>query len=160
MGVFVNGLLHHVGNKLRFFQQRGLFRFQLGGIKEQVHHLTAVGDSGSDTFPHPILPKPFYGAPGTVCNESYLVIGPFKDETECRNVMSYIATKFFRFLVLQKKNSQNAARGVYQFVPQQDFSKPWTDEELYKKYGITAEEIEFIDSMIRPMDLEGDSDGN
>ena len=44
VGVFVNGLLHHVGNKLRFFQQRGLFRFQLGGIKEQVHHLTAVGD--------------------------------------------------------------------------------------------------------------------
>lgn len=120
----------------------------------------AKAGSGSDTFPHPILPKPFYGAPGTVCNESYLVIGPFKDETECRNVMSYIATKFFRFLVLQKKNSQNAARGVYQFVPQQDFSKPWTDEELYEKYGITAEEIDFIDSMIRPMDLEGDSDGN
>lgn len=75
-------------------------------------------------------------------------------------MMSYISTKFFRFLVLQKKNSQNAARGVYQFVPQQDFSKPWTDEELYEKYGITNEEIEFIDSMIRPMDLEGDSDGN
>ncbi len=120
----------------------------------------AKAGSGSDAFPHPILPKPFYGAPGTVCNESYLVIGPFKDEKECRNVMSYIATKFFRFLVLQKKNSQNAARGVYQFVPQQDFSKPWTDEELYEKYGITNEEIEFIDSMIRPMDLEGDSDGN
>lgn len=74
--------------------------------------------------------------------------------------MTYIATKFFRFLVLQKKNSQNAARGVYQFVPQQDFSKPWTDDELYEKYGITAEEIDFIDSMIRPMDLEDDSDGN
>lgn len=120
----------------------------------------AKAGSGSDTFPHPILPKPFYGAPGTVCNESYLVIGPFKDETECRNVMSYIATKFFRFLVLQKKNSQNAARGVYQFVPQQDFSKPWTDEELYAQYDITDDEVKFIDSMIRPMDLEGDSDDN
>ena len=70
--------------------------------------------------------------------------------------MSYIATKFFRFLVLQKKNSQNAAKGVYQLVPQQDFSKPWTDKELYAKYGITDEEIAFIDSMVRPMDLEGD----
>jgi len=69
--------------------------------------------------------------------------------------MSYIATKFFRFLVLLKKNSQNAAKGVYQLVPQQDFSKQWSDEELYAKYSITDEEIAFIDSMIRPMDLNG-----
>lgn len=116
----------------------------------------AKAGSGSDSFPHPILPKPFYGEPGSVCNESYLVIGPFKNRTECENAMSYIATKFFRFLVLQKKNSQNAAKGVYQLVPQQDFSKPWTDKELYAKYGITDEEIAFIDSMVRPMDLEGD----
>lgn len=116
----------------------------------------AKAGSGSDAFPHPILPKPFYGEPNTVCNESYLVIGPFSNKDECENVMSYIATKFFRFLVLLKKNSQNAARGVYQLVPKQDFSKPWTDEELYEKYGLTEEEIAFIDSMIKPMDLGGD----
>lgn len=116
----------------------------------------AKAGSGSDTFPHPILPKPFYGAPGTVCNESYLVIGPFKDKNECENAMSYIATKFFRFLVLLKKNSQNAAKGVYQLVPQQDFSKPWTDEELYQKYGLTDGEIAFIDLMIKPMELGGE----
>ena len=118
----------------------------------------AKAGSGSDSFPHLILPKPFYGAPDTVCNESYLVIGPFKDKRECENVMSYIATRFFRFLVLQKKNSQNAAKGVYQLVPQQDFSKPWTDAELYAKYGLTDEEIAFIESMIRPMDLTGGED--
>ena len=50
--------------------------------------------------------------------------------------MSYISTKFFRFMVLQKKNAQDAMRGVYQFVPMQDFSKPWTDEELYAKYRL------------------------
>ena len=127
-------------------------------VDSNISQITSK-DLDSDAFPHPILPKPFYGAPNTVCNESYLVIGPFANEEECRNAMSYIATKFFRFLVLQKKNSQNAAKGVYQFVPQQDFSKPWTDEELYKKYGISEEEIAFIDSMIKPMDLEGDSDG-
>lgn len=112
----------------------------------------AKAGSGSDTFPHPILPKPFYGAPKTVCNESYLVIGPFTNKSECDNVMSYISTKFFRFLVLLKKNSQNAARGVYQLVPQQDFCKPWTDEELYKKYGLDETEIDFIESMIKPME--------
>lgn len=112
----------------------------------------AKAGSGSDSFPHPILPKPFYGAPQTVCNESYLVIGPCKDEEECNNLISYISTKFFRFLVLLKKNSQNAAKGVYQLVPQQDFSKPWTDEELYTKYGLTDEEVAFIESMIKPME--------
>lgn len=109
--------------------------------------------SGSDSFPHPILPKPFYGEPGSVCNESYLLIGPFTTKKECQNVISYICTKFFRFLVMLKKNSQNAPKGVYSLVPQQDFSKPWTDEELYKKYGITKEEQTFIDTMIRPMNL-------
>ena len=68
------------------------------------------------------------------------------------NVVSYIKTRFFRFLVLLKKNTQHASRGVYEFVPIQDFSKPWTDEELYAKYGLTQEEIDFIESMIRPME--------
>lgn len=120
-------------------------------------HKVYIGEagSGSDTFPHSILSKPFYGEPGSMCNQSYLVIGPFKDKQECENVMSYISTKFFRFMVLQKKNAQHAMRGVYQFVPVQDFSKPWTDDELYKKYGLTEDEIAFIDSMIKPMDLTG-----
>lgn len=112
--------------------------------------------SGSDSFPHSILTKPFYGAPGTICNESYLVIGGFNSKNECLNVMSYISTKLFRFLVLLKKSSQNTARGVYQFVPVQDFSHTWTDEMLYEKYGISEDEIAFIDSMVRPMELDGD----
>lgn len=110
--------------------------------------------SGSDSFPHQILSKPFYGEPNTVCNQTYLVIGPFNDKTECENVISYISTKFFRFMVLQHKNSQDAMRAVYQFVPMQDFSKSWTDEELYEKYGFNQEEIDFIDSMIKPMDAD------
>lgn len=55
-------------------------------------------------------------------------------------------------MVLLKKISQNATKEVYSLVPLQDFSHPWTDEMLYEKYGITAEEQAFIDSMIRPMD--------
>lgn len=108
--------------------------------------------SGSDTFPHLILTKPFYGAPNTICNETYLVIGPFENKFICENVISYISTKFFRFLVLLKKNSQNAAKSVYSFVPMQDFSRPWSDAELYAKYGLTAAETAFIESMIRPME--------
>ncbi len=123
-------------------------------------HKVLIGKagSGSDSFPHSILSRPFYGEPNTVCNQTYLVIGPFDSKKICENVMSYISTKFFRFMVLQRKNSQDAMRQVYDFVPIQDFSKPWTDEELYKKYGITEDEIAFIDSMIRPMDLSGVKD--
>ncbi len=67
--------------------------------------------------------------------------------------MSYMKTKFFRFLVLLKKNTQHATSKVYSFVPMQNFSEEWTDEKLYKKYGLTQEEIDFIESMVRPMEL-------
>ena len=72
------------------------------------------------------------------------------------NIISYISTKFFRYLVSIKKKTQNGPRGVYQFVPLQDFSKPWTDEELYAKYNLTQEEIDFIESMIKPMEIDGE----
>ena len=112
--------------------------------------------SGSDAFPHPILGRPFVGIPKTVSSETFIFIGPFENEEVCKNVMSYISTKFMRFLAMLKKVTQSTTRTVYTLVPIQDFSKPWTDEELYAKYGITKEEQDFIDSMIRPMDLEGD----
>jgi site-specific DNA-methyltransferase (adenine-specific) len=107
---------------------------------------------GGDEIPVVVLGKPIVGSPGTCCTETYLVIGPFTSEEICRNVVSYINTRFFRFLVMQKKNSQNATRKVYFLVPDQDFSRPWTDEDLYKKYGLTEEEIAFIESMVRPKD--------
>ena len=55
-------------------------------------------------------------------------------------------------MVLMIKNTQNATRRVYNLVPIQDFSEPWTDAKLYKKYGLTKEEINFIESMIKPME--------
>ncbi len=110
----------------------------------------AYGERGD--FPYLMLGKPFVAEKGSCCTETYLVIGPFTNKNICENVISYIKTKFFRFLVLQKKNTQNAAKGVYTFVPLQDFSHPWTDKMLYEKYQLGKEEIAFIESMIRPMD--------
>ena len=92
-------------------------------------------------------------APGTICNETYLVIGAFKTETEAKNLMNYMKTLFFRFLVSQFMYSHHITKDSYQFVPIQDFTQSWTDEKLYAKYGITEEEIVFIESMIRPMDV-------
>ena len=103
-------------------------------------------------FPHQILNKPIYGKPNSACTETYLVIGPFANKERCDNIISYINTRVFRFLVLLIKNTQSAPKRVYQFVPQQKFDKPWTDEELYKKYGLTEEEIAYIEKMVRPME--------
>lgn len=117
-------------------------------------YIPAAGGSGIDSQ---ILGHPFYGEPNSVCSQTYLVIGydvykhKFTKE-QCENIISYIKTKFFRYLVSIKKKTQNGPRGVYQFVPMQDFSHPWTDEMLYKKYGLTEEEIAFIESMIKPME--------
>jgi site-specific DNA-methyltransferase (adenine-specific) len=111
----------------------------------------AYGERGA--FPYFVIGKPFYGAPETCCTETYLVIGSFENERYCKNVISYMRTKFFRFLVLLKKNTQHATSKVYSFVPMQDFSESWTDEKLYEKYNLDKAEIAFIESMIRPMDL-------
>lgn len=121
-------------------------------------YIPAAGGSGTD---QQILGYPFYGEPNSVCSQTYLIIGydPQKHnftKEECMNIISYISTKFFRYLVSIKKKTQNGPRGVYQFVPLQDFSKPWTDEELYAKYNLTQEEIDFIESMIKPMEIDGE----
>ena len=96
--------------------------------------------------------KPIYAAPNSCCTQTYLVIGPFANEKRCRSVIRYIRTKFFHFMLNIKKNTQDAMRGVYQFVPQQNFDEEWTDEKLYRKYGLTAEEIAYIEKMVRPME--------
>jgi len=117
-------------------------------------YISAAYGAGED-FPHQIIGKPILGEPGSCCSETYLLIGPFESKQEAENVITYITTKFFRHMVLLQKSTQHTSKKVYSYVPMQDFSKPWTDEELYKKYGLTDDEIAFIDSMIRPMNLNG-----
>lgn len=109
--------------------------------------------SGSDAFPHIILGRPFLAEAPSACSETYIVAGAYDSIEECRNLMGYISTRFFRFLVLLMKVTQDATAKVYTFVPLQDFTEEWTDEKLYEKYGITEDEIAFIESMIRPMEL-------
>ena len=92
----------------------------------------------------------------THCNYTYLVLGYDNNrhnfsEKECLNMISYIKTRFFRYLVSLKKKTQDNPRDVFQFVPIQDFSKSWTDDELYKKYHLTQAEIEYIESLIKPL---------
>ena len=75
-----------------------------------------------------------------------------KSKDQAMNFFNYLKTDFVRFLILQSLSSINLSREAYILVPLPDFSHPWTDEMLYKKYGLTDEEIAFIESMIRPME--------
>ena len=96
----------------------------------------------------------FVGAPGTICTETYLVVGTELDLTQekASNLSNYLRTRFARFLLSLAKISQHGTGKTYRFIPLQDFSKSWTDEELYTRYGLTAEETDFIESKIKPME--------
>ena len=90
--------------------------------------------------------------PKTICTETYLVVGSFNSEAEAKHLVAYMKTLFFRFLVSQFMYSHHITRDSYRLVPIQDFAQEWTDEKLYAKYGLTEDEIAFIESMIRPME--------
>ena len=96
---------------------------------------------------------------GELCTASYFLAGCSEDISYATNVKKYIETKFVRFLVLQAISSINLSKDSFKFVPMQDFSKSWTDEELYAKYELTQEEIEFIDNMMKEIDSGGDDNG-
>lgn len=89
-----------------------------------------------------------------ICTESYIVIGADMDLTEdtANNLAAYLQTKFARFCHSLAKVSQDATSKTYRFVPVQDFTKLWTDEELYNKYGLTSDEISFVETTIKPME--------
>ena len=97
-------------------------------------------------------PEPILGEPNSVCTETFLVIGPFTNKKEQENCYSYMSCKLFKVLLYYGKGTMQVSKSVFSLIPLQDFSEPWTDEKLYKKYNLTAEEIAFIESMIRPMD--------
>lgn len=128
--------------------------------KYKVYIAKAYGERGN--FPYFVIGKPFMGDKNTCCTETYLVVNPTDSKTEAENILSYMKTRFFRFFVLFMKNTQNAPKGVYRFVPMQDFSSnstiDWSqsikniNEQLYKKYKLEPNEIEFINSMIKEME--------
>ena len=110
--------------------------------------------NGGDAFPHQIIGKAFYGEPGSICSQTYLVVG-YKDnftKEMCENIISYMSTRFFRYLVFIKKKTQDNPSNVFQFVPLQDFARPWSDADLYAKYSLSDKEINFIESTIKPME--------
>ncbi len=113
--------------------------------------LLGMAGPGNDGYPHMILGQPMVAAPGSACTMTYLVIGPVKSDTEAENLSTYLRTRFARFLIALRKNTQHIRADRFSYVPALDWSVRWTDEALYKRYKITPDEQAFIASIVREM---------
>ena len=115
--------------------------------------LIPAASDGNENYPLPIWDQagPFVSGPGEACSETYLVASLAKTKGEAENIAAYMRTKFFRFMVSIRKVAQHNKIENFSFVPDIPMDKKWTDEELYKRYAFTKEDIAFIDSMIREM---------
>ncbi len=116
----------------------------------------APGTGNRDTYPHRIISTPFVGEPGSISSETYLCIGPFDSKRQAESVLSYLSCRLTRLLILLHKPSQHVTRKVYSFVPIQKWTRQWTDKDLYAKYALSASEITFIESIVRPMPASAD----
>lgn len=117
--------------------------------------------NGGDSLPHQIVGKPFVVPGNSAVTQTFMVAGVFDDEAEAELYTQYLRTRFVRFLIRQRKISQHNRPDTFAFVPDLPMDRAWTDESLYKKFGITKSEQEYIESVIRPMiaDAElGDED--
>ena len=124
--------------------------------KVYIPYTIGKGDAGKDIW------NPFYGEKSSCCTTSFLVCGPFNSKVEADNCIKYIRTKFFRILADIIKNTQSTPRSVYQFIPLQKFVNNneinWSksiaeiDKQLYKKYGLSNDEVEFVESHVKSME--------
>lgn len=100
------------------------------------------------------LSRPIIAEPGTACTETYLVAGYFDDEISAKRYATYLRTRFVRFLVSLRKATQHATRDVYAFVPDIPLDRDWTDAALYQRYGLTRDEIAFVEAQVAPHEKE------
>lgn len=107
----------------------------------------AYGERGS--LPAKVLGPTMIAGPNSVCTQTYLAIGPLGSEKEAKSLEKYLSTRFARFLISLRKISQHAWRNTYSWLPQQSWDKDWSDEVLFAKYGITADEQTYICSMVK-----------
>ena len=114
--------------------------------------------NGGDGLPHQIVGKPLIAPSPSVCTQSFLFFY-VNSQNAAKSIQSYYVTRFFRFLVSLRKITQHATHSTYTWVPMQEWSRTWTDEELYEKYGITREEQEYIASQVRAINLDDSEDG-
>jgi site-specific DNA-methyltransferase (adenine-specific) len=125
-------------------------------LVDKIKVIVSKASPGGDEYPHAVIGQPIIAGKNSASTETYLVISTVNNLKEGSFLASYMSTRFFRFLVSLIKNTQNISKGSFAFVPLQKLNQNWTDDVLYKKYGISEDEIKFIESMVRPKELAGE----
>ena len=153
----------HLSNKsIRIFTSKGwqcVNRTEISSNIDQVHRWKVImsktgaehaGQSDSNGMKR-VISRIMVIAPDEICSESYLLLSCFDNQEEAENLLAYMKTRFVRFLLSSILLTQNIAKDKFKLIPLQDFTHCWNDKELYKKYDLTSNEIEYIESLIKPM---------
>lgn len=119
-------------------------------ISEWKVLIPEAGSDGGQKIPDLVLGKPLITKPESVCTQTYLAFW-VKSEEEAKSLVSYIETKFFRFLVSLRKITQHALRSTYTWVPMQTWNKTWRDQDLFDFYDLTVEERTYVESVIKTL---------
>ena len=152
-------LLYHIENqkrKVEYAAYDDIIKNKQDVDKPKVF-VPGTGGSGRDPY---VIGRPEIAPAHSVCSQSYLYAA-FENDNQSANFCKYLYTKFLRVLVSVMKITQSAPQRVYRFVPLQDFTAQsdidWSksvaeiDQQLYKKYNLSQDEIDFIEKMIKPM---------
>lgn len=118
---------------------------------DKIKVLMAKAGSINGTYPNNVIGSSLIADPPSVCTETFLIVGTAENEQEAENYLNYLHTRFVRFLILLRTPTQNLSKGCFAFVPSLPMREVWTDEKLYKRYGITEREQEFIESLVKEM---------
>lgn len=122
--------------------------FKNAALVDKFKVLLSASYGVGETF-HPVTSKPFLTPPGSCCTETFLVVGSFDNRKSAENLIEYMRTKFFRFMLSIVKNTQHISRDRFKFVPEVDLSVVWTDAMLYDLFKLSPQEKEFIEGRVR-----------
>lgn len=141
--------------KKEYMEARDKNKNNINGFKIFIPKAIGSGKFG-ETIPSPVI-----SFPGESSTPTFISIGNFTNELEAKNALKYIKTKFSRALLSVLKITQDNAPSKWEYVPLQNFtdhsdidwskSIPEIDQQLYKKYGLNDEEIDFIETHVKEM---------
>ena len=151
------GKAKSTSRKTKVYLNKGNIGYALGkdftkeknGLLKQWKVLVAKSSSGGDELPHLVISNPIVSEPGSATAHTHYVIEGVKSKAEAVNLAEYMKTKFFRFMVNLLRSNQNMRVDMYQFAPRLDFSRQWTDAQLFERYHLDEEDVEFINMIIK-----------
>lgn len=118
---------------------------------EKIKVIMSYAYNGGDVLPHQVIGKPIVVPGNSAVTQTYMVAGVFDDVGQAGNFADYLSTRFVRFLIRQRKISQHNRPDTFAFVPDLPMDRSWSDIDLFERFALTNEEVEYIASVVKPM---------